>query len=1259
MASEGRRLTDSPHFNLFPDFFDAQGVIGDFGYLNLNPNDSFEIESSGDNGDVKRSVYGYDSYRKGYSMYSSYDREEQKIRKMNYAVNYTGVSYSQFTGSDSMVYGGGFSFSETHSSSVSTDSSGDSDSYVDKVQDMDKRNLLDVCISMLEVFGVSKFSTLLVSHEITALEIEELRTTFMEIFRRMSEEVDVYKQALDDFQDMIGVDKIKDFDTYHWTNRFENYIGDTQSTVALEKDFNSTVETLSRTIILEKNTPNYLKSIKLVNVGGIAGGDKYIVHGILFKFASDKEIYPGTWLYGGHQRNDFDASKALNNDISALRALYSLQKPESCIRIPLMSTYSYLGSVLCAVSLLPIEGIVYGTANAGKTIYSEPEDMKLMEELEAIRGKFNLRPHWVSDGEKVLHKMIFAADVEIHRSSSKEDSYYLLDLGRFFPTNNPQKPFVHLFRPEALESVDYPKGISADCYSGFGRVDATELNEDLREYIKIFMLSAVDNFFKEAELILYGDREYLPSKMHTLGLNIRHLGHIRHELHQKYLNEPFFVPMDKLLLSEIVLRSLKSLFSVNLNEISRMQIIPNETMYKEKIIDIYTSFKEDSENWSSLPIKQMIYHKFGSIALTEEEIEGSVLSIFTTDEKIQIYKDIPHYCNFTGGILPSTTTIQGVVKSCIPKVNDENYFNELLRSTETNQEDYYKLHVIVFRADLSCSLIREYLFGFFKHITETHYVKQFSLTFFKKFPYFSSLLDEDEMNNLCRLIWRNKSQSYSVRVIMYCFFRKYHREFLKDKTYKIDSVTSLYNSIFKNGHLDLYNEYSNVAEEVIHVLVFFSDILNNITILCSDLQLSTLGSLDSSVIDTVSLVESNWSSLLLSRFRNNKTMILEGEFQQRKLSKFKKLRELQVRNSPVDFVDSLPKFKNLSSLILENVDAVSDSIWSLIRNNTVENLELKGCTNVGRFTTFNPSHLQKVGKNLTRLDISDTGFSNHTLFVLELFCNLKHLIAHIPDLNDDGIRNIVRSKKLENLDVESENGFTSYSLFLLHELKKLKFLRIIGLELTVFSLSIIDKMNLSKLVVGEVPEKLLPYLQVMKNRCEINCADMIGDIMVPSSKIKIMEKALHDGVYPETRSDIETNYQISNFIKRRSEVKRVHVPILSDEHSEMVIDFLGALFEGMKYINGKYTVAVDNLYGKWNVQIQLTNMKDTNSKHNYVLVYGNESQKRNLEPLAKKVIGIYLVQKKTLSIPDEEEIQTNINLEASFSLIRDKIIGTV
>jgi len=106
--------------------------------------------------------------------------------------------------------------------------------------------------------------------------------------------------------------------------------------------------------------------------GGIAGGDKYQVMGILFKFALDKELRPNLWMYGGHFPNDSLAMKAgmtaagphiacpLILSLSSLHVDFTLTSPllppRSWTRAAITSSHSCLGHHHQAVCVCTTDG---------------------------------------------------------------------------------------------------------------------------------------------------------------------------------------------------------------------------------------------------------------------------------------------------------------------------------------------------------------------------------------------------------------------------------------------------------------------------------------------------------------------------------------------------------------------------------------------------------------------------------------------------------------------------------------------------------------------------------------------------------------------------------------------------------------------------------------------------------------------------------------------------------------------------------------
>lgn len=73
----------------------------------------------------------------------------------------------------------------------------------------------------------------------------------------------------------------------------------------LYTDFGYAADAYGRIIISERYLPVEMKTIRPAKMGGFAGGEKYIVRNIMFKFAVDqRNDATGKWLYGGEQPND-------------------------------------------------------------------------------------------------------------------------------------------------------------------------------------------------------------------------------------------------------------------------------------------------------------------------------------------------------------------------------------------------------------------------------------------------------------------------------------------------------------------------------------------------------------------------------------------------------------------------------------------------------------------------------------------------------------------------------------------------------------------------------------------------------------------------------------------------------------------------------------------------------------------------------------------------------------------------------------------
>ncbi|MDP2435839.1 MAG: hypothetical protein Q8P67_08865, partial [archaeon] len=234
------------------------------------------------------------------------------------------------------------------------------------------------------------------------------------------------------------------------------------STIA--KDFTYTAKVIAKTIIREYHIDPLLKTIKPIDVGGQAGGPKYVWHDIIFKFAVDwKKIY----------RGDEFAQKAASHELKSAMRYYRLD-PQ--LRIPLLALIDYRGHRMIAESILPLshQTIRYGSNDGGKTIHNS--DSQLAKIMRKCSRKLNIAGHQVAN--KHLHGPF---DIEGHLGT--DGHYYLVDFARIFPPVYEPRIDIkhtylyHLFRPEFLKN--YPIPLSSDAFSLMAAEPSLECNQQV------------------------------------------------------------------------------------------------------------------------------------------------------------------------------------------------------------------------------------------------------------------------------------------------------------------------------------------------------------------------------------------------------------------------------------------------------------------------------------------------------------------------------------------------------------------------------------------------------------------------------------------------------------------------------------------------------------------------------------------------------------------------------------------------------------
>jgi len=202
---------------------------------------------------------------------------------------------------------------------------------------------------------------------------------------------------------------------------------------SLSGEFIDTAQEIGRTIIEEVSIPAPAKTVRPVNVGGVAGGEKYVQRGIFFKFAID-----AFGVYGG----DEYAQKAAGHELAGLKAYYNCQIEG--LNTPFMLLMDYRGYRLIATTKLPIGGssLIYGSADGGITVHKDNPTMNEM--MQKAASILNIKPHVV--GMRNQTDLLYApTDIEGHLGT--DGRYYVLDTARICPPEPIHKSFTAVVLP--------------------------------------------------------------------------------------------------------------------------------------------------------------------------------------------------------------------------------------------------------------------------------------------------------------------------------------------------------------------------------------------------------------------------------------------------------------------------------------------------------------------------------------------------------------------------------------------------------------------------------------------------------------------------------------------------------------------------------------------------------------------------------------------------------------------------------------------
>eukprot|EP01105_Mastigella_eilhardi_P009703 TRINITY_DN2284_c0_g3_i5.p1 TRINITY_DN2284_c0_g3~~TRINITY_DN2284_c0_g3_i5.p1 ORF type:complete len:849 (-),score=229.70 TRINITY_DN2284_c0_g3_i5:89-2314(-) len=315
-----------------------------------------------------------------------------------------------------------------------------------------------------------------------------------------------------------------------------------------------------KTVIAEAFLPPTMHTIKSLDSAGVAGGAKYLVGGIFFKFATDLHN-----LYGG----DEFAAKAAGHELLGITEISNCGVPG--ISVPLVALIDYCGFRLLASSELAVDHttLKYGSADGGKTVHFSDEEIK--QKMVTVARLLNLKGHMV--GPPNNRQLIYGpCDIEVHRAM--DGRVYVIDTARLFPPEPPIRAGAHLYyllRPELVKKSKVP--LSSDAFSMFGCDDA-EVHESeisvaqerlFRETIPNFVMTVNQQVKKCPGLSIQQlyQKLQLIEGMHREGINVRHL----HSL-KKADGVVVDVRLAQLINTEIIARKIKN----RLRDLMRMQL---------------------------------------------------------------------------------------------------------------------------------------------------------------------------------------------------------------------------------------------------------------------------------------------------------------------------------------------------------------------------------------------------------------------------------------------------------------------------------------------------------------------------------------------------------------------------------------------------------------------------------------------------------------------------------------------------------------
>eukprot|EP01117_Protostelium_nocturnum_P008758 TRINITY_DN313_c0_g1_i1.p1 TRINITY_DN313_c0_g1~~TRINITY_DN313_c0_g1_i1.p1 ORF type:complete len:1033 (-),score=371.42 TRINITY_DN313_c0_g1_i1:85-3183(-) len=414
------------------------------------------------------------------------------------------------------------------------------------------------------------------------------------------------------------------------------------------QEFADTATLYSKIIISEFCLPPERKTIKPIDIGGIAGGLKYRVQNIMFKFAFDSKIDENLWMYGGKSGPNYSAAfRAAKNEMKGLEAHSSCYVEGLCY--PMMAVVDYKGFRMLAMPVLPIgkDTIRYGSDDAGVTVHAS--DPILNGKMRLAGKRLNLRGHITGVSGNEEKRIYGPGDIEGHLGT--DGRYYVLDFGRLMPpedpsyrkNNNSRAVFSELLRPELV--LAQPKPMCSDALTSWNsdpdQSVKNEINNQIRAATKDLYQNIISAFAKHLDGMPFDYDAQLwkanlsnwgmiadfigNSAIHQSGLCVRHMGLIRNA--SKNYN------MRRVLMSTVISRiarhDLREVMRSTMKEVRAPSDEPFKVVVVKYLNQLLGVSKSSKRYWNDIKLK----------------LEGKYSIDFTEDIKQNPELDLKELCD--------------------------------------------------------------------------------------------------------------------------------------------------------------------------------------------------------------------------------------------------------------------------------------------------------------------------------------------------------------------------------------------------------------------------------------------------------------------------------------------------------------------------------------------------------------------------------------------------------------------------------------